>query len=276
MKSSNLRTDKYRKKITALIIPGQSQRYLAALPSRLQLEFFVKSLGITPMLQFSYIAFAEQLLKITKTHKRQIAVNEAVALATKWSLRGLTYSNINKIGIFLGFGTLVTGPLTRYEYYITGADSWVEMYGSSWRSQTFTVGTTGPNNDHQINNIRFLLKREGANPGTLTISIRVVDGAGKPTGPDLSIGTYNTNLITTDAAGEWITVNMSAYTLLASTKYAAVLRCQGDGTNKLWCRRDGSAPTYTGGNWLYSINSGNTWSAQMGVDGLFEIWGTAV
>lgn len=160
--------------------------------------------------------------------------------------------------------------MTLYEYYNTGDDDYYSIYDTTWRAQTFTVGTVGPNSDHDITSVKLKLFRLGS-PGTLTVSIRATDADGHPTGDDLTSGTINGNTLTTDTAGAWYEISLTAYTLSAGTKYAIVARApDGDTSNRVRWRADTTDPTYTGGNLETSTNAGISWTADTTVDLMFE------
>ena len=164
--------------------------------------------------------------------------------------------------------------MTLYERYNTGEDGHAEAYGDWYITQTFTIGNTGTNEDHDVKSIKLRLYREGS-PGTFTVSIRAVDVDGKPTGADLTSGTTNGNTLTTDAAGEWRSINVTPYGLSASTKYAIIgSASQGNGINSVHIMFDGTTPTYTGGSYGYSNDEGVSWDLITGRDVLFEEYDT--
>lgn len=156
---------------------------------------------------------------------------------------------------------------TRQEYYIEGADTDSYVHGVTWYSQTFT-----PANAHTIAWLKLKLSRTGS-PGTVTVSIRATDGNGHPTGPDLTSGTLNGNTLTTSSSGGWYAIHLTPYALSASIKYAIVVRApSGDGSNKVNWLGDWSSPTYAGGNFEWSGDSGSTWNTESGRDFMFEDW----
>lgn len=138
-----------------------------------------------------------------------------------------------------------------WESYTSGDDAGYEVYGNIWLAQTFTTGTEA----HSISQVRLLAYREGT-PSTITASIKETS-AGLPTGDDLTIGTTDADYFTTDTAGVWYTVDLTEYSLEASTTYAIVIRATiGDSTNSLWIRYDGSTATYADGSEINSTNGG--------------------
>ena len=160
-----------------------------------------------------------------------------------------------------------------FESFTTEGGNSAYVYGDLWQSQTFTIGTTGSNDAHTIEEIHLWCHRQGS-PGTLTVSIRAVDGSGHPTGADLSSGTINGN--TFDLYGPIEeTITMSSYELQPSTKYAIVIRAlAGDGSNLVLCRYVGEG-SYSGGNWEESSDAGVNWSDFAANDFMFAEYGTA-
>ena len=159
----------------------------------------------------------------------------------------------------------------KFEYYNTGDIGTVSVDGADWKAQTFT-----PSALHRITSVKLLLYREGS-PGTFTIGIRATDGSGHPTGPDLCSGSIDGDALTTNSAGEWKEIHFgSGCNLLASTKYAIVARAvDGDGLNCVHWRHDWPSPTYAGGNYEYSDDSGSSWTSNTDVDLMFEDWGVS-
>ena len=158
---------------------------------------------------------------------------------------------------------------TLYEYYNTGDDAQTPMYGNWWRGQTFT-----PSVAHKITSVKLRLYRTGS-PGTLTVSIKAVDGSSHPTGADLCSGTIDGDTLTTDTEGAWYEITLGdGYELSASVKYAIVGRALGgDASNKVHWRGDQSSPTYAGGCLEVSLNGGSSWTSYPTVDAMFEEWG---
>lgn len=162
---------------------------------------------------------------------------------------------------------------TLYEYYTTGDDDATIIYGVNWNAQTFTIGTVGTDENHNITSVKLLLYRVGS-PGTLTIAITAVDGDGKPTGADLTSGTTNGDTLTDVFTGDWREITLTPYELQASTQYAIIVKAlSGDGSNYLRWRRDVSSPTYAGGTHAYTDDSGSSWNVVATQDCLFEEYG---
>ena len=155
-----------------------------------------------------------------------------------------------------------------FEHYITGDDNNTGGmgYGQYWFSQTFT-----PFCPHTVNSVKLLLYRAGL-PGAVTVSIRATTW-GKPSGPDLCAGITNGNTLPTGAPYEWRQISLGAGTWLNSaTKYALVVRSEGIRyDNRVICRLDASAPTYTRGQYVNSNDWGVTWIINP-PDLMFEEW----
>jgi len=143
----------------------------------------------------------------------------------------------------------------RKDYYYAGEDSYATFYGDQWRGQTFT-----PQSSYKIGAVRLKLYRVGS-PGTITVSIKATDVDGKPSGDDLCSGTFNGNLLTEDSGGEWYVTNLNnRYSLVDGTKYAIVVRLEGNASNYLGLRKASSSPTYEFGQYAYSNDGGVAWT----------------
>ena len=166
---------------------------------------------------------------------------------------------------------------TKHEFYDTGDNTRSASYDPFWEGESFTVGSVGTDEDHDITKIVVLIFKSGSPPATLTYYIYAVDGSGLPTGSALSTGTIATSGLSTSSAGVWEDVSMSSYTLQASTQYAVVQDVGGgDSGNFIGWRLDTVGATYGGGNRVESGNSGSTWANNALMDYMFEIWGEAL
>ena len=171
-------------------------------------------------------------------------------------------------------GTAILPPPTqRYEYHTSTPNAAVGAHDVVWRAQTFTVGATG----HTITSVNMKLYRTPPNgqPGTVTFSIRDVDGNGHPTGADHTSGTINGNTLTTDGNGLWYNIALTEYVLAANTVYAIVFRAPtGSFPNNEVLAMMVASDVYGGGKYCFSSDSGVTWaSVGQNYDYLFEIWG---
>ena len=154
-----------------------------------------------------------------------------------------------------------------YENYTAGDDGAASVFGINWYGQTLPTATA-----HQLSKIRLMLYRVG-NPGTVTISLRAVDGGLDPTGADLAVGTLDGNSLTADTAGAWAEVNMTIpYSRVAATTYAVIVRAtDGDAANYVgWRKNSGGA--FANGEYEASGDSGATWTPDNAQDFMFETW----
>ncbi|KKM26333.1 hypothetical protein LCGC14_1585820 [marine sediment metagenome] len=152
--------------------------------------------------------------------------------------------------------TRIYSPLTLYESWSTGAQIGKTLSGAGWLSQGFTPSVT-----HSVTKIEIKGYRVGS-PGTITASIRAVDGSGFPTGSDINgaTGTINGSLLTTDTDGQKLEFLLSTIVKVESgTTYAIVIRATaGSGGNTFTWLGDNNAG-YSGGRPGTSSNSGSSW-----------------
>ena len=147
----------------------------------------------------------------------------------------------------------------------TSADDQRSVYDDHWVSYSFTTSS-----EYTINKIGLLSYKVG-NPGTLTASIRNSTDS-KPTGGDLTSGTYNSNTLTTDSSGEWHYIDLTPYELSNGTEYHIVMRClDGDVSNYLRTRHNDSGGNY-GKIVNYSNNSGSDWSFDTSHQGVYRAY----
>lgn len=160
-----------------------------------------------------------------------------------------------------------------YERYVTYPDTAAVFYDYWWFAQTFTVGNTGDNEDHVLARVELMLYK--IEDGTeILVKIRAVDGAGKPTGPDLSTGITDVNTLPLWPNHTWRSIDMSAYTLQAGTKYAVIVAYpSGTGFKRVTVGHDQTALTYTGGQFWHSFDSGVSWYIYYNWDMWFKIFG---
>ncbi len=149
------------------------------------------------------------------------------------------------------------------ESYMGGAITLTQsIYGDNWRAQSFT-----PSISHSINGVGLFGYSTGS-PGTITVSIRAVDGNGQPTGSDLCSGTIDGDTLTGEVRWHNITFS-SSYALTASTKYTIVVRAlTGSAANRFnWHYLNPG--TYSGGQYEESANAGSTWTGVSAADFYF-------
>lgn len=179
---------------------------------------------------------------------------------------GANWTTTSQDLMFVEYGTPI---ITEYENYDTNDDDSAQMQGANWKAQTFTPAVS-----HIIKSVSLKIYKVGS-PGTLTVSIRGVDGDGFPTGSDLVSGTLNADNITTSTNGDFYEISFSTAPLLtASTKYAIVGRCTGgDASNRVqWKIDTASGSLYSGGQYCSSTDSGSSWIGATD-DFLFQEWG---
>jgi hypothetical protein len=169
-------------------------------------------------------------------------------------------------GVFSGqqFSSPLSGD---YESYTTGQDNHVTIYTSSVIiCQTFT-----PSSAHRIDYV-YIYALKGGSPGNIKIDIYDTDNSipKKPTGSILATsGNVSANGFDTSFGWQKISL-ISGYNLSASTTYAIVASGGTDQYNYVEWGDDGTSPTYSGGTYGYSNNTGSTWNMSLGDDLLFK------
>jgi hypothetical protein len=162
------------------------------------------------------------------------------------------YASMNPINQL----TFTSGVIEQYLDHTgdTGMVDTTERY-----AQTFTVGVSGTNGSYFLGTIHLWGYSYGS-PGYVNISMKAVDGSFKPTGADLSTGSFNANLITSGDSGQEIIINMSLYELQPSTQYAIIMGGSSlDIDNQYIPMGKFSSSTYAGGSIWYSNDNGATW-----------------
>jgi len=134
-----------------------------------------------------------------------------------------------------------------FERYTTGDYVYSAVHYAIRRAQTFIIGNTGANLNHNVTKVLLRMCRYAESTGTLTASIREVDGYGYPTGDDLCSGTYNITSLPILPSLAWIPFIFDPSTLLLpDTRYAIVLRTDPDAYGDSFWRLNPEG-TYTGG-----------------------------
>jgi len=137
---------------------------------------------------------------------------------------------------------------------------------TGWHAQSFT-----PLANYTIGKVILELAKQPS-PHTITVGIRLTDGAGKPTGGDLTTGTTDGNTLPTWNTTEWREIQLTPYPLVAGIKYAIVIRApSATDTSSFFWRKTPNDTAYPRGNWLLSNNSGVAWTPQ-GTDVNFQVW----
>ncbi len=165
--------------------------------------------------------------------------------------------------------------LTKFEYYDTSNDATNTVYAQFMVGQIFTVGTTGLNVGHYLNEVQIRIYRVGS-PGTVTLELYATSASHLPTGDALATTTVDGDDFTADTGGEFETfVFTTPHQVLKSTEYALTIGAlDGDGSNSIKIMKDETSPTYTGGSRINSTNTGSTWGTDSEADIMFRNYGT--
>ena len=115
MRGSDHRTEKYKKKIRGLVLPGQADRKKATVGREVQLERMVNSIVGFDIARGHYMVFAKQLNKVMRKHKGENLLTEVEILQDTWSTRGLDTSIMDQIKTWFG---IVIAP--KYCVFDTG------------------------------------------------------------------------------------------------------------------------------------------------------------
>jgi len=157
------------------------------------------------------------------------------------------------------------------EYYETGTSD-AAVYLITWYGQTFTIGTSSTDSYYTLKSVSLKLYRTGS-PGVMTIDVYAVSPVtGKPTGPVLSTGLIDGNLLTDSSSAVWYNIPMQSCRLAKTSPYCVVVHCSGGVSNYVSWKTNTSG-AYTGGTALASVNSGSTWNVISSSDFLFRIYG---
>ena len=159
---------------------------------------------------------------------------------------------------------------TLQEYYDISDDTITQCYGVNWRGQTFTDA-----GGFSLTKVSVKAFKIGS-PGDVTMNIKATT-AGKPSGAALGTATTSANGWTTDGAGDWYDFIFDpAVVLDAGVMYAIEVSIPtGNSVNQIIWRDDQSGATYAGGTYVYSSNSGGSWTISSGGDLMFRTYSTA-
>jgi len=171
-----------------------------------------------------------------------------------------------------GFLTIITVDYTNfylidtYEYFQNTTKLYSDpRIGDQWDAQTFTVGHVGLNEDFYLCSICLNLTT-GDTENTINLSVRTVDGDGKPTDTVLTNATFfwADNISESRPWGDdgpifgLFNVSVPPVLLNADTRYAIVTSYDKYiGWDYAYYADDSN---YTGGNSLYSNDGGSTWN----------------
>jgi hypothetical protein len=143
-----------------------------------------------------------------------------------------------------------------------------------WGGQTFTAAVTFTLTRIDI----WCAKGIGDNVGTIDVELYAVDGSGHPTGSALASGTIADASIGDTTSYAWVACTLSSsYKVVGGTKYAIVVHGDSlDASNTLtWSHDDDGAGSsdFAGGDRVWSVNGGSSWSVNTQNDELFRCYG---
>ena len=146
------------------------------------------------------------------------------------------------------------------------------IHGTTWGMQSWTTTSA-----YAITDVALYCYKFGS-PGNITVSIRAIDGNGKPTGADLASVTVADSGISAFPTRAWYTFTFdTSYALDDATQYAIVFRAtSGNGSNYFGPFGYGSTG-YAGGGFSSSSNSGSSWgTVSTATDMDFRTYGEGV
>ena len=132
-------------------------------------------------------------------------------------------------------------------------------------AQSFT-----PSQDIDVVQIGIYAKFVSSTQSDITVSIRADDGAGKPTGGDLTSGTLPGF---SDTSYAWKTIDVDRYSLTNGTKYHVVVLIPSPSYGTYSWGLDNTSPTYTGGTQSTSADLGSSWTVVTTADQIFRVYG---
>lgn len=152
------------------------------------------------------------------------------------------------------------------DYYNIDDDSNFQVDKYKWLAQIFTAGSS-----YNVSSVKLGVGKSSPDPvGSIVVSIREVDGAGKPTGDDLCYVEIN-DFSSFDLNLDWIEFTFgSSASLTNGEKYAIIIKGEGYLTSGYvkWYYDSGNG--YAGGHMIYSNTEGATWSTPGTNDAMFE------
>jgi hypothetical protein len=165
-----------------------------------------------------------------------------------------------------------TDTTSLYQNQLVGGDSLAishttqtttdTKYDNYWSGQTYTTISA-----NALNKVSLYIYRVGT--CNVTVHLRATS-AGKPTGSDLKSVTVTSANIGTSAA--WIDFILSSnLSQTNSTLYSIVVSGGTDGSN-CWKWGMSNAASYSGGDYVYSSDSGSTWEVLSGYDYDFKTY----
>jgi len=160
------------------------------------------------------------------------------------------------------------------EYYndtdlIDGVE-WID--NTHWAAQTFKVS-----DDYTITSVKLVLNWYSSIPsGNVVVSIKNTEsfaGGTRPVGSDLCSASIPCTALPQHPEKTWTEIIFEdPCSLVKDETYAIVVHTEVSSPDIVW-RNDGSSPTYSDGNYSYSINSGSYWTISLDIDFMFEVYG---
>lgn len=145
-------------------------------------------------------------------------------------------------------------------------DSHALAYGTTWIAQTFT-----PSQDLELTKAQIFVRKTGT-PGAGKVHLRATDADGHPTGSDLATADIPPGSL--PGQFTWMEYSLPYPNLLQGVKYALIVSMEGGSSgNYINWALDSQDPTYAGGNFQHSTNSGTTWTTYDEYDFGFRIYG---
>ncbi len=160
-------------------------------------------------------------------------------------------------------------PPQKFEFYDHPRPTYANIYEPNQSGQTFT-----PTQRHLLTKVYTFIHRTSASYPTLNVKIKEAPDD-TPTGPVLSSGATPWADIPESPDEDWVETEMSPSVLEPGTKYVIIIHTSfvGQGIIRWWYRAWDA--TYPRGIWIYSTDSGNTWTKRDIHDFLFQEWGIA-
>lgn len=139
------------------------------------------------------------------------------------------------------------------------------VYGSNWIGQTFTTS----DNENLVYGIELRFAADDGNPGGNTEVHIYATSAGEPTGA--SLGSISKTANTLQNSYQYFEF-ASPISVSSATQYAIVVtETSSNNLNHNNIYVDTSSPSYTGGTYVTSADSGSTWSIVSGTDMRFRV-----
>jgi hypothetical protein len=181
----------------------------------------------------------------------------------------VTFTVNSNLSVQAVFTSISSGNTSSLRESYTKSNDQDNLGGTTWKGQTFTPAVT-----HTITKVRLPLLRQGSPTGNVTVSIRLTNSSGLPTGGNLASGSIACSTLTTSwSPAAWYDINLgTGYQLTAGTKYALIMSAPSAASSGIyyWVNTAGA---YSKGTTIYSFNSGSSWSSYSGWDTNFEEWG---